>query len=196
MWRELLADMADAGRMADQHGKPLNPNLLALKHRTEAEILALTVQIFDQLREMGEIDVVDELRGEHLLFACLREIDNAIIGMELDGRGSVSSVVSAMNALSDAQAELNGSPQLKKVRRRMAYEAAVARHQKDPKAADKKLVFECYREWRANPSRYKSKAEFARDMLEKCQHLKSHKKIEDWVRGWDAVAKSGTLPAE
>ena len=33
--------------------------------------------------------------------------------------------------------------------------------------------------------RYKSKAAFARDMLEKCEHLTSTKKIEDWCREWN-----------
>ncbi|MDM4772407.1 hypothetical protein [Solimonas sp. SE-A11] len=196
MWEKLVVEMAADGRIIDKAGIALCSKSLSLTYRTEAEILAYVAQILDQFREAGLADVIDERRGEHLLFACLREIDNAITGMGIDGRGAVASVVSAVNALADAQAELNGSPQFQKVRRKMAYEAAVVRHQKDPKAADKKFVFECYRDWRANPSRYKSKAEFARDMLEKCQHLKSQKKIEDWVREWDAAAKNGTLPAE
>jgi hypothetical protein len=33
-------------------------------------------------------------------------------------------------------------------------------------------------------------------MLDKCEHLESQKKIEDWVRGWDTEATEGTLPAE
>jgi len=66
-----------------------------------------------------------------------------------------------------------------------ARDAAVRRHAADPRQAEKAFVLECWKDWRANPTRYKSKAKFARDMLEKCQHLESEKKITDWCRDWE-----------
>lgn len=139
-------------------------------------------------------------KGEHwgrlLAFACLHEVDLVLISVSLREHGAVCAAVQAANTLADAQAYFNGTPAFREVRKRLAYEGAVARHQKDPKQAEKVFIFDCYQEWRCNPGKYKSKADFARDMLDKCQHLTSQKKIEDWVRLWNRTAGDGTLPAE
>lgn len=60
----------------------------------------------------------------------------------------------------------------------------VARHKKDPKAAEKALIFECWQEWQLDQKKYCNKAAFARAMLDKCEYLESQKKIEDWCREW------------
>lgn len=59
-----------------------------------------------------------------------------------------------------------------------------ARWKADPKSKEKDFVFERWKSWQANPSQYKSQAKFARDMLDKCEHLESQKVIEDWCRAW------------
>lgn len=56
---------------------------------------------------------------------------------------------------------------------------------KDPKQTERRFVLQCWKGWKENPARYSSKAAFARDMLEKCEHLISSKKIEDWCRIWE-----------
>jgi hypothetical protein len=194
--RTVIEELAAQGRLVDQDGRRRSAEELRLDDREVSEILSMAWEIFDWAVKKG-IVVRDENKSEHFLLASLREIDNALVGMALDGRGAVSATVAAANALANAQAISNGSEAFQKVRRQMAYEAATARHRNDPKQADKKFVFECYRNWRANPSRYKSKAQFARDMLEKCAHLESQKKIEDWVRLWDSEHMGdGTLPGE
>lgn len=75
----------------------------------------------------------------------------------------------------------------KAVRRAMGVAAAKTRLAVDPKQKEKEFVHECWREWKSDPSRYSSKAAFARDMLSKCQYLKSQKKIEDWCREWESA---------
>jgi chromosome segregation ATPase len=55
----------------------------------------------------------------------------------------------------------------------------------DIRQKDKALVLTCWQQWQSRPDSYKSKAAFARDMLDKCEHLKSQKKIEDWCREWE-----------
>ena len=65
-----------------------------------------------------------------------------------------------------------------------AARAAKAKHAADPKQVDKEFVHQCWQEWAREPARYESKAAFARDMLDKCEHIKSQKKIEDWCREW------------
>lgn len=56
------------------------------------------------------------------------------------------------------------------------------------KAAAKAQVKELWKLWQADPARYKSKAEFARDMIAKYpEYLTSQKVIEDWCRAWEKV---------
>lgn len=70
-----------------------------------------------------------------------------------------------------------------------ARDLANLRHEGDPKQQEKAFVFECWGAWQTNPKQYKSKAEFARAMLDKCEHLTSQKKIEDWCREWEKKAQ-------
>jgi len=70
-------------------------------------------------------------------------------------------------------------------RKELAKLISFKKHKEDPKQAEKKFVFECWEAWRDNPKQYKSKAAFSRSMLEKCEHLSSSKKIEDWTREWE-----------
>lgn len=63
--------------------------------------------------------------------------------------------------------------------------ASRARYSKDPKQLAKSEVRKMWEMWHRDPSRYPSKAAFARDMIDKFDELKSTKKIEDWVRAWE-----------
>ncbi|MGF6757266.1 hypothetical protein [Paraburkholderia sp. GAS42] len=69
-----------------------------------------------------------------------------------------------------------------------------ARAAKDPKQREKTFIKDCWQDWQLKPDTYKSKAAFAVDMLDKCEHLSSQKKIEDWCRTWES--ETLTLPAE
>ena len=55
---------------------------------------------------------------------------------------------------------------------------------KDGKQKEKAFIRECWDDWQEFPEIYASQAAFARDMLSKCENLKSQKKIEDWCREW------------
>lgn len=68
---------------------------------------------------------------------------------------------------------------------------ASLRLKRDPKQGEKKFVNDRWREWQEQPDRYKGKAAFARDMLDKCEHLTSQKKIEDWCREWEKANPAG-----
>ncbi len=81
-----------------------------------------------------------------------------------------------------------------KTRSLIGKEAVKSKLLRDPKQQDKLFVLECWQKWQSDPTTYKGKASFARDMLTKCEHLTSQKKIEDWCRDWES--KSGTQPVE
>lgn len=71
---------------------------------------------------------------------------------------------------------------------------ARAKLAKDPKQVEKELVRENWVLWQRDPHRYKGKAAFALDMLDKYGSLKSQAVIERWCREWNKG--SGTQPAE
>lgn len=70
----------------------------------------------------------------------------------------------------------------------------ISRHRNDPKAGDKELVKACWESWECTPNKYPSVEEFARDMLDKTEHLAGNTQvIARWVRGWKKdVASSVT----
>ncbi len=76
------------------------------------------------------------------------------------------------------------------VLRERAKAGAKVKLSNDERQSEKVFVLSCWKSWRQNPPSYKSKAAFARDMLDKCQHLTSQKKIEDWCREWEKAEPS------
>lgn len=60
-------------------------------------------------------------------------------------------------------------------------------HAGSDKEREKLFIKECWNEWQKNPTKYKSKRAFADDMLDKCEHLESQKKITDWCREWEKM---------
>jgi hypothetical protein len=64
-------------------------------------------------------------------------------------------------------------------------QGAFARHAKDKRQEEKAFIKQCWSDWQAGLSEYNGKAEFARDMLNKVERLKSQKTIEDWCRDWE-----------
>lgn len=89
----------------------------------------------------------------------------------------------ASNRLQFLEGQLAGGDAQKRI---MAKKGSDAKNESDPKQAEKEFVRSCWMDWQEKPDSYKSKAAFARDMLDKCEHLVSTKKIEDWCRMWEA----------
>lgn len=88
-------------------------------------------------------------------------------------------------SLSEMHTELTFSWGRKFQKENQARENALKRLASDPKQKDKEFVKSCWEAWQENKNNYASKAAFSRDMLEKCEHLTSQKKIEDWCRTWE-----------
>jgi hypothetical protein len=65
-----------------------------------------------------------------------------------------------------------------------AKKAAKSRHERDPKQKAKIDVEQCWNLWQRNPTNYKSKASFAKDMLEKYE-LSNQQVIVRWCTGWE-----------
>ncbi|WP_143053092.1 hypothetical protein [Nitrosovibrio tenuis] len=154
------------------------------------QIVDVAWQIFS--KHQATADTFEkEAYTELFLFHALIEIDNALICIDLGSTDAVSAAIEAANALSNAMAIESGSDKLQKARQEMAYQGAIARIKRDPKQKEKSFVFDCWQKWQQSPTIYSSKAAFARDMLEKCEHLASQKKIEDWCREWEKPNPAG-----
>lgn len=67
----------------------------------------------------------------------------------------------------------------------LASNAAKTKHASSTKAGEKNIMRECWNAWRANPGRYRGKADFARDMLDKFPDWKNAKVIEGFCRKWE-----------
>lgn len=159
----------------------------------DAQIVDVAWQMFTTFQS-NAVAESKEIYAELFLFHALIEIDNALICIDLDSTDSVSAAIAAANALANAMAIDLGSETLQKARQDMAYRGAIAKIERDPKQAEKRFVYECWLEWQKKPDnlgRYKGKAAFARDMLSKCEHLTSQKKIEDWCREWERANPAG-----
>ena len=71
---------------------------------------------------------------------------------------------------------------------------ASIRVKNDPRAEQRKFVYECWCAWQKTPERYKNKTHFANDMLDKfrsddpnenAKSLNNPKSITDWCRLWE-----------
>lgn len=67
----------------------------------------------------------------------------------------------------------------------MASNAAKSKHAASAKAQEKEIMKACWKEWQADPKRYRSKAAFARDMLDKFPGWLNTKVIEGFCRDWE-----------
>ena len=89
-------------------------------------------------------------------------------------------------ALSRQTAQIGGMLEKSRFDERLnlAKTGALAKLAADPKQKDKAMVRECWDAWQKQPDRYRGKAAFARDMLDKFENLESQPVIERWCREW------------
>lgn len=84
--------------------------------------------------------------------------------------------------LAEVFTELKVIDDFKKDDSKRKSDIAKMRHANDPKAKEKELVKECWFAWQDDPSLYASLSDFARDMADKCDHLKpSRETISRWI---------------
>ena len=159
------------------------PLCLDVDDFADETVVEVACQISQWLPKQAESS--ERLRRS-LLFTCFNNIDAAIIAKCLNADGSVSSAIAAARAFAIYQEIEWSADSLERVRSKLAADSAMARYKKDPKQKEKIFVKECWAIWQTRPDSYDGKASFARAMLDKCEHLQSQKKIEDWCRAWEA----------
>lgn len=161
------------------------------KEKVNFERLIALNLTHEQLLTLAACLLACQFESEKLIDDLFRELDAKQLFISLLGanfkKNSSEMKVAQMKMLRDVRRGLNeaflsGSMLQKTSAARNSARVKVAR---DPRQRDKAFVLQCWKEWKADPSRYKNKTKFARDMLDKCQHLESEKKITDWCREWE-----------
>lgn len=106
-----------------------------------------------------------------------------------DSEESPDSPINYLFALMDQAATLKGIIKALAdnvvARKSQSQIAAKARWEKDPRTEEKAFVKECWTDWQTNPSRYKSKASFLRDMHQKLENLElTASTLNEWIKLW------------
>lgn len=70
-------------------------------------------------------------------------------------------------------------------RKKHAIKGAKAKLSNDIKQKEKAFVRDCWENWQKSPEKYNGKAAFARDMLTKCEMVRSHAVIARWCTDWE-----------
>ena len=106
--------------------------------------------------------------------------------MEPVDRFTLLSIISKADERSAQKAKELFESEQKEIKTKQAKLRAIEKLKNDPKqTVDKPLAKSYWDRWQADKTLYRSKAEFARDMLEKCPNMTSQKVIEDWCRRWE-----------
>ncbi|MDR6537292.1 hypothetical protein [Variovorax soli] len=114
---------------------------------------------------------LDDLEGSEAEFLRHTTTTNELIASNLDADSIWEFVFLAGNMRESMKAKL----------------LAKRRLEADPKQGAKKQVRELWDLWQKDPSRYRGKAAFARDMLEKFESLTNQRVIERWCQSWESV---------
>lgn len=182
--RRLLPEMLASGKLVLQ-GKRSSPKDVDWTTIEDDSVIGIAWQVFEKTKIKHEA-IDNNYYIMVMAIHALIEIDNALIALKLGESGAVVAACEAANALSNLHALDSGDQKLQEARRDLAYRGAIARIERDPKQKEKTFIYECWQRWQQSPETYASKAAFARDMLSKCEHLTSQKKIEDWCREWES----------
>lgn len=187
-FRDLLSELRDQGQLLikNENGAHMSVDISALD---DTQIASICWQFYSgSPRVLGRSDETKEVYWQLFLFHALREVDNSLIGIALDGREAVVAAIGAANALSNAIAIESGSEKEQEFRRDMAYRGAIEKLKRDPKQMAKAKVKECWDEWQLKPTNYKGKSAFAKDMMTKFEELDSQPVITRWCSQWEKEA--------
>lgn len=115
----------------------------------------------------------------------LHEIDTAVLGLLYEDAGDgVISAIRATQAIANAKSLLFTSKL--PFKQMMAVSGARAKLERDPKQLAKRQVRELWTEWWCDKrDRYRTKTQFAKDMLDKFPELANQAVIVRWCTAWE-----------
>lgn len=154
--------------------------------------LSRQLQKASEVLTIGDLDVA--ITGRELASICgaigLLRIDEFVASLDSNVNGV--ELVLLWEQVADAHCEAVGAYRDgvefrdTTVKRRLAQDAANARHRCSPQSKAKDFIRDCWVAWRSQPDQYPGPTAFARSMLEKFPDvLKSQDVVMRWVRMWD-----------
>lgn len=133
----------------------------------DSQIIAIAWQLFSKSQDQSEADEKATIR-DVCLWHSLREIDNAIIALELHDGGAVIAAIEASNALANALAIESGDEKLQQARREIAVRGANAKHVKTYER--RKQIIEHWREHIPFDTPIEKAAEWLKDSFSEIAH--------------------------
>lgn len=133
----------------------------------DSQIIAIAWQLFSKNQDQSEADEKTTIR-DVCLWHSLREIDNAIIALELHDSGAVIAAIEASNALANALSIESGDEKLQQARREIAVRGANAKHVKTYEK--RKQVIEHWREHIPFDTPIEKAAEWLKDSFSEIAH--------------------------
>jgi len=133
----------------------------------DSQIIAIAWQLFSKNQGQSEADEKTTIR-DVCLWHSLREIDNAIIALELHDGGAVIAAIEASNALANALSIESGDEKLQQARREIAVRGANAKHVKTHER--RKQVIEHWREHIPYETPIEKAAEWLKDSFSEIAH--------------------------
>ncbi|SFU52091.1 hypothetical protein SAMN05216339_103183 [Nitrosomonas eutropha] len=182
--------MVDLAKLAESLSESITKFLAEMHSRHESSESERDSRLAGRLDSLRRLD----LKHDELLWRTVLAEDRASFLEEIfEQQESIVQMLVKIwkfrleitEARSKSEGMLEGHDTQKTIQAKKGARGKIA---KDPKQTEKAFVYGCWQNWRNNPGSYKGKAAFARDMLDKCQHLESQKKIEDWCREWERNA--------
>lgn len=133
----------------------------------DSQIIAIAWQLFSESKNQSDADEKATIR-DVCLWHSLREIDNAIIALDIHEGGAVIAAIEASNALANALSIESGDEKLQQVRRELAVRGANAKHVKTYER--RKQVIEHWREHIPYDTPIEKAAEWLKDSFSDMAH--------------------------
>ena len=133
----------------------------------ESQIIAIAWQLFSKNKNQPDTEEQTTIR-DVCLWHALREIDNAVIALDIHEGGAVIAAIEASNALANALSIDSGDEKLQKVRRDIAVRGANAKHVKTYEK--RKQIIEYWREHIPYNTPIEKAAEWLKDSFPDIAH--------------------------
>lgn len=151
-------------RVQDESGEEIE---LDWHEFDESQIIAIAWQLFSKNKNQPDAEEKTTIR-DVCLWHALREIDNAIIALDIREGGAVVAAIEASNALANALSIDSGDEKLQKARREIAVRGANAKHVKTYEK--RKQIIEFWREHIPCDTPIEKAAEWLKDSFPDIAH--------------------------
>lgn len=164
--RDMLALLFNEGvlKATSNSGEQIKPDWHELD---DSQIIAVVWQMFSKDKDQSDAEDIAMIR-EVCLRHSLKEVENAMIALDINESGAVIAAIEASNALANALSIESGNEKLQQIRRELAVRGANAKHVKTYER--RKQVIEYWREHIPHDTPIEKAAEWLKDSFPDMAH--------------------------